>query len=230
MASKYYKLKDHVDHLNSMFNEILSSEHFAKINYKEYKPYYPSYFLYAFFLFNSIYNIDWEKTFAKNDGYLYEPKDSERNKIRHLINFCLSDIEFVESKNYREVFLGKLKHYAYDELLNGIREDMKPNGNFYSKKEKKSINKFKANIRKLITDQEFEEKLLFKIVEFVYLVRCNIVHGIKSIQELNSDDQRNRLFFYKDILMAVNKMVLDKADYLLNQPYEEEEELEEEDQ
>lgn len=244
MASKYYKLIDPIDHLRHMFEEVQVIDHFAKLHSEDceidkLKPYKPSYFLYTFFLFNALYNVDWEKSFESNDLILYERARQkgkkyidEKKKVSNLISFCFSENTFIKNNNYKEEFLSQLMKYKnnLEIILKGIREDRKPNGNFYTEKQKQSIIDYKRHICLLIKEKKFKKEIIIKIVDFIYLVRCNIFHGIKSFKDLSSPDQGERLLFYKDILIAVNKMVLDKADYLLQLPYEEEEELEEEDQ
>lgn len=238
MASKYYKLVDTLEHLRHMFEEVQVIEHFTKIYAKEkeeYKEYKPSYFLYTFFLFNAFYNVDWERSFESNDLILYERTRQkgkkyidENKKISNLISFCFSENTFIKNNNYKEEFFSQLTKYRnnLEMILKGIQEDRKPNGNFYTEEQKQSIKDYKHQIRLLIKDKKFKKEIIIKVVDFIYLVRCNIFHGLKSFEDLSSPGQGERLIFYKDILMAVNKMVLDKADYLLKQPYEEEEELE----
>ena len=65
-------------------------------------PFIPTFFLYIFFAFNTIFSIDWKRS-LKNGMIVDHNRYNERKRINKLISFCFSDTGFVSS--YYPTFL-----------------------------------------------------------------------------------------------------------------------------
>ena len=232
MNTNISDLREEVGNLYYMYEEIKDSIHSAIIQGRKFERYYPSYFLYSFFFYNTMFNYDWKESFIA--GRLILSMDNNEKKRSHrLIDFCFQDDTFIKTRKYRDIFTSEVLqnyhniHEIY-EILEGIKSDREFNKYSKSKIDTELIKNFNNIINSIFIDKKFCKEYLYTLVDFIYLVRCNIVHGSKSLSDMNKDDQKDRLLFYKDILMAVNKMVLDYAKHLLSinkEEFEEEEKL-----
>ncbi len=81
---------------------------------------------------------------------------------------------------------------------------------------KKVCDGFNKAIKDIINNKPITKEYLNDIITFIYKVRCNIFHGVKCFEELNSGFEREKLAFYSNILIAVNQMLFSYLDYLKN--------------
>lgn len=165
-----------------------------------------SHFIYSYFLFNSIYSIDWQKTLKEEkiiDWSWYYKKTGngkdEKEKISAYIDFLHEQIGS-NFFNLFQIFLkNNLKVDNPLEELEGIICN-----NIYESKKKKFIENFKLvyneeNVNKVKTIEE--------LAKFVYLIRNNIFHGSKSAIEQMERKQRNRIKIYSSILNTLNHLL-----------------------
>ena len=181
----------------------------------EWQPYIPTDFIYSFFTFNTLYNINWAESL--NIGKIWSltkrDYDKETDKIEEYITFCCQDAEFVES--YRRHLVNFIKcHYGVQELLGKlqtIERDPQWSGNL---RNENVINDFHNACENLFLRGECNKDILMKIVTLIYKVRCNLFHGIKTMKELNNEDQRAKLKIYSLFIVTLNQMVFSYLDYL----------------
>lgn len=177
--------------------------HYAKLKgYEKEKSTMPvTPFIYEFFLYNTLYSIDWEKTqingqithhVSKGEGKLYESeKQEEFEKFLKRLAKKYPKLIFEAFKPLTQVSL--------KENWTNIKPDQ-----YISQK---NGDKFFKNLQSLQTDLANVEGLDVKKIDkmfdkiqkcrsFVYKVRNNVFHGSKSPGQLWDEDQRKRIEIY----------------------------------
>lgn len=206
-----------VGNLKKLHEDVAVLEHALIEGDDESKPYSPTFFLYVFFTFNTLYNIDWEA--SKEKGELVEALGSEEHKIKSLIDFCFpkdndSDDYFIQS--FYPVFTDIVTmrsrgnsapiHAAMKKILvDNIRVTEAKAGNC------------RAMYKCLLCNVTgFTSKNMKSLATFIYDVRCNIVHGTKTFEELRNPLQTERITYYSFFLIALQHMLFMYLEYLQN--------------
>lgn len=219
MESEKYPIKYSLSNLQNLFRETCECIHSATINSREEKPYSPTYFMYMFCFFNTLYNVNWKESVESGFQTLYTDNEYDSSKIRSLVDFCFSDDEFWPRyvNRFVSTLLQKRNQDDIKEALKDIKRDKSPNGNFYAdkKEEINSIKRFQKDVKELIYNRNFDKYRIQKTIDFIYKVRCNIFHGIKCLHELGEYAQRDRMEIYANILRAVNEMTLEYANNVI---------------
>lgn len=191
----------------------------------EWEPYFPNHFIYAFFAFNSLYNIDWSESYNKgrivpiakrpinSNGHIIMVEQTEGYKQDRYLSFCFKDRQFVSL--YKDFFIRcVLKNHSKEEIkgfLSQIQLDKLPNGAIHTER---FVNKFRMAIDDLLFGERFNKETIEIILDYIYKVRCNIFHGVKSISEMKKYRQQDRLIIYASFVIALNQMVFSYMDYL----------------
>ena len=169
--------------------------------------YYPTHFVYSFFAFNSLYNIDWEKSIKEGELTQFSRNEYEYTKQERFISFCFDDDVFVgiykvyylnyltASRSVEEI-LSSLKDISFRGLPRRLRES------FYS------------NCYKLFNQGVFNKDMMFDIISFLYRIRNNVFHGAKSVKDMEDLGQQNRLKIYSAFIIGINQMVFSYLDYI----------------
>ena len=195
---------------------------------REWKEYFPNHFIYAYFAFNTLYNYDWENSYKSGDLKLipkrrlydenkrpYYKEEEEKTKQEMYLRFCFQDKAFVQL--YKDFFIkfvvGDSTKEDIQSILTGIRIDDIPKG---SVRTREYIRAFQISIDDLLFRGQFDRGTITKILGFIYSVRCNIFHGVKSISDMKNYEQQYRLDIYASIIVALNQMVFSYLDYLNN--------------
>lgn len=201
----------------NLFRETKACVHSVKIRETIHTPYTPTYFMYMYFFFNTLYNVKWKESIESGYLILFNSNDREDVKIESLIDFCFSNDEFWPSyaDQFITTMLQKNSNDNIKESLKQIRKDKTPNGNFYANEgeESRAIKQFQKDVKELIFNKNFGYRRIHSISKFIYKVRCNIFHGIKCLDEIGEYGQKERLAIYANILMAINEMTLECAKY-----------------
>ena len=162
----------------------------------------PSKFIYSFFAFNMIYEINWKITLSTN-----RLRDQRRlrthTKIYELIEFLYSSNNL---KNFKSTFE---KFGSIDNLINNarlIKPDSSINGinncpklNFENKNS--FLNNYKSSIDKL-KNYNFKKIDHYHLLAFTYQIRNNIFHGSKTVGIMTLKEQRERLTDYTNIILT----------------------------
>lgn len=132
--------------------------------------------------------------------------------MEEYITFCCQDAEFVES--YCRHLVNFIKcHYGVQELFSALQTiEIEPRWSNLS--DGNVINDFHNACKNLVLRGECNKDILMKIVTLIYKVRCNLFHGIKTMKELNNENQRAKLKIYSLFIVALNQMVFSYLDYL----------------
>lgn len=199
---------DSLSMLRSIHKDSAGLEH-AIWNQGKWQSYIPSHFIYAFFTFNTLYNIDW-KSSIKNGSICLHTEPGDLKKMYRYLNFCNCDEFLVQ---YREFFVQYIEeHWDIDEVLakferiypdDSVTEDI--------------LNNFKSACKRCFKDGECNREILDHIVTLIYKIRCNLFHGHKTLEELSNTYQQERLDIYSVMIIAINQMVFSYLQYLNNE-------------
>ncbi len=170
----------------------------------------PTKFVYSFFSFNMLYEIDWDESINRGFSWDYRGKRDlyTSNKIIYLL-------QFIYKNSNEKIFK---KYYSkYDENFqiilnsNNIVEDYnikKSDKTDFLEEEKSYLENYKDAIKKL-DEGDFGIKDHYKLIIFTYQIRNNIFHGLKKATEMKKSGQRERLKDYSYVIMATIEMFLD---------------------
>ena len=166
-------------------------------------------FVYEFFLFNSIYQIDWTQSYNNNKIIYNSNDEAEFTKQKQLIQYL---------KDYAKNKPGIL-HRAFEPLLyitdlDGewihINEDLRIT--------KEDGDKFFARIKELqrLIQVSYESdkisgiKRIFEIIKeatnYIYLIRNNIFHGAKNLGDIYDRSQKRRIEVYEIFLKCITSL------------------------
>lgn len=215
-----HSLLDTLTNLSSIFKDTCQCIHILQLRKQQNKRYAPTHFMYMFFFFNTLYNIDWDNSIKEKVIKLHPQNESEAYKIDKAIEFSFSEKSasniFVD--RFTEIICTSSNKDVIDGKLKGIVPDVNTNGNVKESNDGHhiSIGSFQRTINEVLVHKNFTKENIKKIILFIYGVRCNIFHGIKDLSMLNQQNQQERLEIYTNILRAMNTMILDSARKQLN--------------
>jgi len=165
-------------------------------------------FVFEFFLFNSLYSINW--TESMNTGNLTEhPRDDdlgEAKQQREFVKFCRNQFKHLDSTKMTEAFLPLTR-------LDDLSSDWTKISPDERITEEQGI-RFFTKIAELGTlakqDALKANKKTFGLIDdccfFVYQVRNNIFHGAKSIGEIYESNQARRIGVYDLFVRCLNSL------------------------
>lgn len=210
--------------ITSDLKSIEISYRFAKqlehgISYKRsnWRLFEPSKFIYSFFAFNMVYEIDWPRSFSANDFLEFDS-----NRTRYAKEKIYKLVQFLHKHGNEEVFLGLLKEQfqveqRYDTLT---LAQMVESSRFISRDknitkvdrleflktpERTYLSNFIGALNRL-NGEEFGVQDHYFLLIFCYQVRNNIFHGTKKATQMKEDGQRLRLLYYSQIILATLEM------------------------
>lgn len=180
----------------------------------EWQSYLPTHFIYAFFTFNTLYNIDWSESLEKGRAWNTGSDNTEKAKIKQYFAFCCQDEDFLWE--YGKFFVKfVLRHYDINEMLDVFDkiepdDDRKIGGSLKDRDIENFHNAFHCCFKEGIINKE----TLYDIVWLIYKVRCNLFHGVKTLEDLNSLEHQKKLDIYSVFIIAINQMVFSYLNYL----------------
>ena len=204
-----------VAYLKEIHEDISVLEHALIERGEESKPYSPTFFLYVFFSFNALYNIDW--ALSKDKGEQVDAQGGEGDKIKALIDFCFSDAYFVDSfyPIFRDIVTMRSQggpKSIHRSMRSIIVDDKRVTDS--------KAGDCRAMYRALLdSDTGFTNKNVKTLATYVYDVRCNLVHGTKSFSDLRKPQQAERIVYYSFFLIAIQHMLFMYLEYLQNGSY-----------
>lgn len=154
----------------------------------------PTKFIYAFFAFNMLYEIDWKLSIKRQKMMDSRSSSLTKEKIKLLL-------KFIYSGNPEKSFL---QYYLeYDENLEVIQNSNQIKVRL--SKNSDMLNNYKSSLNKL-NNGSFTEDDHYNLLIFCYKIRNNIFHGSKTASSMIKGGQRERLLNYANILMATMDM------------------------
>lgn len=176
-----------LDHLNG--NTVSTQHQIKLVDDKNWHNSIPTYFIYSFFTFNTIYTIDWEQTYSTNQ-LSYSDLSSEIRKISSLIDYCFKSADRDSLSYFKSRVIGKYDEAFYYEALDYIEPDETELGNIQETVEDTNgfihhpIDEMTQSFSRFIENSIPQKRDIKSIAIFIYLVRCNIFHGLKLICQL----------------------------------------------
>ena len=191
-----------VRNLRAMHEDICVTEHALFERGRRFMPYEPTFFLYNYFSFNSLFAINWQESIESGE-VIDNCKGSERDRIKKLIDFCFSETRFVQAFYPTFIEIVTVKYDATE--IEKAMESIVPEGVRISDAE---VGTFRTACKEVLSKFDcFTERNLKTIFSFIYAVRCNIVHGTKSMQHMEVKGQRDRILVYSYFIIALTHML-----------------------
>ena len=192
----------------------------------------PSYFIYAYFAFNSFYSVDWRNTIKEEQLLSYDYRD-EATKASKMIQDLVGFIS-KSFNNDKYLLLSEFDLYVRNAWAFLQTEIAENDGNssrqsleeaieelegirlFGCLNEEEDKLRFREAINRLLveprTSRDFARDLTITL-KTINGVRNNIFHGEKSVvYMMNDEKQRRRLMFYTTILLATNDLLFEAID------------------
>ena len=197
-------------------------------NYKidDWDVFFPSHFIYSFLAFNSLYNVDWFASYdsrriitipkvQKRTQYGYKlVDDTEGNKQEKYLSFCFRDSHFVEL--YKEFFIKCVLRGNSVSDIQGILMKIQLDGHSNGAvRTEQYVNRFRGTVDDLLCRNRFKKENIATILDFLYSIRCNLFHGVKSVDEIIDYRQQDRFDVYASIIISLNQMVFSYLEYLI---------------
>lgn len=199
------KLESTLKSINISYLFAKNLEHGISYQRSNWELFEPSKFIYSFFTFNMLYEIDWKETLKR--GFVWDARSQNytSDKIILLLEFIYNhfdDSSFISFYN------------KYDDKLSIIdnSNSIKPDSNIerndktsFLDKESSYLENFKSAL-KILNCGNLAIKDHYKLIIFCYQVRNNIFHGLKKATEMIESGQRDRLLNYSQIILATVEM------------------------
>jgi len=166
-------------------------------------------FVYEFFLFNSLYQVDWEQSYCEEE-LIFHPDDySETMQQRKLVEYLK-----VHSKQKPSDLYRAFEPLAYLPVIEGEWINVTPDARISKEKGASFFEKIKTLQKTIescknpedmpVTNKIFE--LIGKGVYYIYLVRNNIFHGSKTLGEVYERNQKRRIEVYEIFLKGITSL------------------------
>ena len=183
----------------------------------------PSKFIYSFFTFNMLYEIDWKETFERE--YIWDARNHKytSDRIILLLKFIYSNSAAKPFKNY---YLKYDTELSLIENSKAIKTDSKidrEDKTTFLSNRNSYLENFTTGLANLKSD-EFSIEDHYRLIIYCYQIRNNIFHGLKKASEMIKSGQRKRLLDYSHIILATTEMFFDvvKSKYNYNSATEDE--------
>jgi hypothetical protein len=173
----------------------------------DWKLFEPSRFIYSFFAFNMIYEINWEITLSRK--YLWDQRKAKTHtKLYYFIKFLYN---FYDVKDFCLIF----KEYgSIESLISNVDQIQKdPNISRINRCSELDVqNSFIDNYRIAINrldKNSFGQTDHYHLLAFTYQIRNNIFHGYKTVGMMTLREQRARLIDYTNIILVTLEQFYD---------------------
>jgi len=166
-------------------------------------------FIYEFFLFNSLYQIDWETTQTEGKiSYYQEEECGETKKQRRFLSFLK-----IRAEKFPENIYRAFEPFIYIDT-EGTWSIVNPDARITEALGKKFFNdigRLKSLLSECRTPADMpSSKKTFDILNnctyFIYLVRNNIFHGSKGLNEVYESNQKRRIEIYDLFLKSLTSL------------------------
>jgi hypothetical protein len=242
-----FSLRSRIEEFEQFQDFCLSYEHGIRYKHrdtspysgegeKDYQPRRATTFIYAFFVFNDIYKINWAESLKNPDDEPSEWKEglSQQEMFWAMTAFCFSD-----TPNDVRPFTTRLFKYCKKLGVHNPSSELKKISeadntyltdkltNQYDARQKKaqeislrSIGDFLISFDALYQNGASEQKTplqnglthINNVLYFIYLVRCSVFHGRKQLTVASlGRDQDVRLAIYAATIMAMNQVVIEQS-------------------
>lgn len=164
-------------------------------------------FIYEFFLYNSLYSVNWLESLKQRTVISYPSKGKgslQERPQQEKFELLLKVLAKNDPTLFRQGFTRITKR-----SLEGGWTKIKPDSKITDKAGDDFFSSFQK-LQAVLANESFEESALAGVFtniqvcrSFIYDVRCNIFHGNKRLGELGEDDQRRRVEVYHLFLRCI---------------------------
>lgn len=164
-------------------------------------------FIFEYFIFNSLYAIDWQAT-ARGQSIAHHERLSrnESDQQRAFVDFCFFLISEKQLNLVTRAFspLGSIDHcdLSWTEVTPDINIRSHDGRNFFENIFKIVALAKEPNCTNLM---EFKERIHY-CLRFIYKVRNNVFHGTKSLGDAVAPSQARRISVYDMFLRCINSL------------------------
>lgn len=174
-------------------------------------------FVFEFFLYNSLYSVDWEKTHSENqltyhlrqsisEDVVCNQNVTETQMQSAIEKFCKQRCKVIDREILTDAFLPISGLDGLSDAWTLITPDSR-----VSSEEGQHFFRRIAEIGQLLRAGSFKPtndnfKLICNCRRFVYMVRNNIFHGAKSLGEISDPDQARRIEVYDLFMRCLNSL------------------------
>lgn len=197
--------------LRMLHEDVCVTGHVLYDSTERYYPYWPTFFLYNYFCFNTVFNINWVESLKKGVLTSHENANKkwppEESQIKKLIDYCFSEGRFVQQ------FLPTFKNIVTvkccpEGILLAMRAIIPDN-----RVKPELVSSFQDACDRILKKDSIDVVDFKTIYSYIYQVRCNIVHGSKSMQHMNEPYQKERIMVYSYFIIALLHMLFERLDY-----------------
>ena len=156
-------------------------------------------FVYNFFIYNSLYSIDWSKSIDSTEIILHGDSNREGRKQNQ---FDLFTNKIAKINTYKSIYMSSFSPIVNIDLT-GKWTAITPDTNISIQDGLRYFNKMTLLCKRIIDYEERGEIALgvfFDLITecryYIYMVRNNIFHGTKHLGEIWDLDQRKRIEVY----------------------------------
>jgi hypothetical protein len=167
-------------------------------------------FIHEYFLYNSLYQIDWKNSQVTNELIYHDIELSEFKQQKSFIRYLKEKARETPRLLYRALepisYISEIDS-DWTNIYPGTRLSEDDGKNFFVKIEyiKQTILKFQKDQDSFPVTNDFF-KQIEKCLFFIYMVRNNIFHGVKSISDINNSKQKKRIQVYETFLKGITSL------------------------
>lgn len=164
-------------------------------------------FIFEYFIFNSIYNVNWEKSNLHRKILTFDYKIVELSKQNQFIKFLKAQTSSEQISKFISNIL-KFKNFGvFDKVAKQqIDRNTKRNG--------KEFCDYVRSIQKLNGNTNIEGKFFKQLkssLRFIYAVRNNIFHGSKKPGQYWDESQKVRIGLYTQLIEGANELFFERG-------------------
>lgn len=200
------KLESTLKSINISYLFAKNLEHGISYQRSNWELFEPSKFIYSFFTFNMLYEIDWKETIKRKFIWDARSKDYTSDKIILLLEFIHNHLDNSSFISFYKKYDDKLSIISNSNYIKPDSNiERKDRTNFFRSNENSYLENFKSALRN-IDNGNISIEDHYKLIIFCYQVRNNIFHGLKKATEMIESGQRDRLLNYSQIILATIEM------------------------
>jgi hypothetical protein len=209
-------IKDFVSALHASHLDNGKMVYYAAIDERgKIKPLMPTTpFIFEYFIYNSIYQIDWESTYQNAENQILSHKRNEKGRIilreyeQQQALLAYLEKSNIETPDRVQRAFAPLKYLA---CLEGSWTKIIPDHNLSAHEGEKffqNVRELQSMLRADITKNQIPRffKILDSCREFIGKVRNYIFHGAKSLRQISNESQSRRIELYHLIIQSINSL------------------------
>jgi hypothetical protein len=205
--SEYYE-NNFLTSMADAHKGIFNSKFFSKKHEEETIITEGSRFIFEYFIFNSLYSVDWKNSFE--DGLIREPVPNltELAMQSRFIKYLKPKTEVTKIQQVIQNYIIPFGQFEVFDNISSLKISRKENGD-WDERSGEAFCSYILSIQKLANEKEIKTKFFENLkssLRFIYAVRNNIFHGSKMPGDYWDDKQRIRVDLYSKIIGATNEL------------------------